>query len=121
RLEELTGRRKVSKTVPFEVNAWWQNRSFHNYADHALSTGFHEALTQLLEWSDEHPSAIMCAEAVWWRCHRRIISDWTLAAGIPVTHILDEDQAKPAELSAGAVVDDNHRVTYPADSIPPKW
>ncbi|MGO1765264.1 MAG: DUF488 domain-containing protein, partial [Brevibacterium yomogidense] len=66
----LTGRRPVSKTVAFEANAWWQNRSFHNYADHALSDEFHEALEELRSWGAEKRVAVMCAEAVWWRCHR---------------------------------------------------
>src|SRR5690554_5198594 len=60
RIEALTGRRPVSKTVPFAINAWWQNRSFHNYADHALSTAFREGLRLLLDWSDSRTTAVMC-------------------------------------------------------------
>ena len=59
----LTGRRPVSKTIPFEVNAWWQNRSFHNYADHALSEEFRDALEELRSWGSEKRVAVMCAEA----------------------------------------------------------
>ena len=69
RLEGLTGRRPVSHTVPFETNAWWQNRSFHNYADHCLSEDFRTDLDTLIEWSKIQRLAIMCSEAVWWRCH----------------------------------------------------
>jgi len=114
RFEALTGRRPVSKTVPYEINAWWQNRSFHNYADHALSAEFGEAIEALQSAAENGPLAIMCAEAVWWRCHRRIISDYLLAAGETVQHIMGEGPASPAALSEGAVVKANGIITYPA-------
>lgn len=113
RFEGLTGRRPVSKTVPFETNAWWQNRSFHNYADHALSSEFGEALQSLRETGRARRTAVMCAEAVWWRCHRRIIADYLLAAGEQVLHLLGPGQATLASLSEGAVPRDG-AVTYPA-------
>lgn len=113
RLDALTGRRPVSKNVPFEVNAWWQNRSFHNYADHALSTGFHESLATLRELGSQRRTTLMCAEAVWWRCHRRIIADHLLARGEEVLHILGKNQLKSAELSKGAVISDTYGVSYP--------
>lgn len=115
RIEALTGRRGVSHTVPFEVNSWWHNRSFHNYADHALSAEFRDGLAQLREWGHATPSALMCAEAVWWRCHRRIISDHLIAHEETVLHIMGPGDAKPAELSAGAQIDAAHRVTYPEE------
>ncbi|MGX1703159.1 DUF488 domain-containing protein [Microbacterium sp. NPDC055357] len=108
----LTGRRSASKDVPREVNAFWQNRSFHNYADWALTDEFHDALEQLRAWSLERPTAIMCSEAVWWRCHRRIVADHVLAAGDEVRHIIGA-KITPATLTAGAVIDSNGRVTYP--------
>ena len=108
----LTGRRPVSKTVPFEVNAWWQNRSFHNYADHALSEEFHEALEELRSRGAEKRVAVMCAEAVWWRCHRRIIADHLMARGDAVQHIMGPGSTMDAKLSDGAVVDDD-AVEYP--------
>ncbi|MBD7994582.1 DUF488 domain-containing protein [Arthrobacter sp. Sa2CUA1] len=114
RLEALTGRRPVSKDVPFEVNAWWENRSFHNYADHALSAEFREALEELLGTAASSRTALMCSEAVWWRCHRRIIADHLLVRDAEVCHILGKGQVKPAELSAGAVVDTDRGLTYPA-------
>jgi len=109
----LTGRRPVSRDVPFEVNGWWQNRSFHNYADHALSAQFRDALAELREVARTRRTAVMCSEAVWWRCHRRIIADHLLAAGEDVRHILGETSVDAAQLSDGAVVDDDGRVTYP--------
>lgn len=111
--QALAGRRRVSKTIDFEVNAWWTNRSFHNYADHALSPEFAEALEQVRELAAHRPLALMCAEAVWWRCHRRIIADHLLARGEQVLHVIDHQPAKPAELSPGAVVSADPQVTYP--------
>src|SRR5699024_12574887 len=72
RLGGLTGRRPVSRTVPFDTNAWWQNRSFHNYADHCLSEEFRTDLATVIDWSRTARCALMCSEAVWWRCHRRL-------------------------------------------------
>ncbi|GGO65747.1 hypothetical protein GCM10010910_23620 [Microbacterium nanhaiense] len=115
RIPSLTGRRPVSRDVPFETNAWWQNRSFHNYADHALSSEFREGLAGLRAASAERRIALMCSEAVWWRCHRRIIADQLLAHGAEVRHILGEDHTDAATLSAGAVVGPGRLVTYPAD------
>ena len=113
RLPELTGRRPVSRTVPFEVNALWRNRSFHNYADHALSDGFRADLGRLRALGRERRTAFMCSEAVWWRCHRRIIADHLLAAGDDVTHLMGAGRADAAELTDGAVVDDDGSVRYP--------
>ena len=114
RAEGLTGRRPVSRTVPIETNAWWENRSFHNYADHALSEEFRLALAELREWGSAHRAAVMCSEAVWWRCHRRIIADHLLAGREQVRHILGKDHIDPAQLSPGGVVAVNGTVTYPA-------
>lgn len=116
RLEGLTGRRPVSREVPFEVNAWWQNRSFHNYADHALGQEFAEALKELRRAAAARPTAVMCSEAVWWRCHRRIIADHLLAAGNGVRHIMGAGQVQPAELSLGAMIGPDREVIYPAEA-----
>ena len=114
----LAGRRNVSKTVPFDVNANWQNRSFHNYADHALGQEFADALAELRRHAAETPTAIMCSEAVWWRCHRRIIADHLLARGDEVEHIMglrsDGAQISEAKLNHGAVVGKDLLVRYPA-------
>lgn len=113
KLEPLDGRRTVSKEIPFEVNAWWENRSFHNYADHALSQEFTEALTELRDAGSSQHTAVMCSEAVWWRCHRRIISDHLLAHHVHVLHIMGPGKTVNAQLSAGAVLDENTAVRYP--------
>lgn len=116
RPEELTGRRPVNRDVPYDVNAWWENRSFHNYADHALSEGFRLALAELREWGHARRAAVMCSEAVWWRCHRRIIADHLLAHGEDVRHILGPGHIDGAQLSLGAVVGPHGEVTYPVES-----
>lgn len=112
--DALAGRRLVSKSVPFEVNAWWQNRSFHNYADHALSDEFQSTLTDVCP--PGRRIAIMCSEAVWWRCHRRIIADYLVAGGREVQHILGPGRVSVAELSAGANIAPDGSLTYPATS-----
>lgn len=112
RLAELGGLRKRS-TVPPEVNALWRNRSFHNYADHALSEEFRIGLAKLQTISTEHPTAIMCAEAVWWRCHRRIVADQLLDEGRSVLHLMSETQITEAVLTPGAV-GDGLGLHYPA-------
>jgi len=110
----LTGRRGRDHGVADEVNGWWQNRSFHNYADHALGEEFAEALTELRGWARSRTVAVMCSEAVWWRCHRRIIADHLLARGDTVAHVMGAGDPQPAQLTEGAVVDAGHPVTYPA-------
>ncbi|MGB3324305.1 MAG: DUF488 domain-containing protein [Mycolicibacterium fortuitum] len=110
----LTGRRAVSTEVPFEVNGWWKNRSFHNYADYAMSDGFRRALAELRELGRTSRIAVMCSEAVWWRCHRRIIADHLISHSETVRHIIGPGHVDTAQLSAGAVTGPAGTVTYPA-------
>jgi uncharacterized protein (DUF488 family) len=112
-VRELGGLRGKSHTVAPEVNGLWRNQSFHNYADYALSDGFAEGLAHLLDLASRQRCAIMCAEAVWWRCHRRIIADYLLERGITVTHLMWPAKAEPASLTPGAVPRDG-AITYPA-------
>jgi len=77
----LGGLRPRQKQIPAGINAFWQNQSFHNYADYAMSREFQSSLEELRGLGHAKPCAIMCAETLWWRCHRRIISDYLLAAG----------------------------------------
>lgn len=107
----LEGRRPVSTTVPFETNAWWENRSFHNYADHALGREFSVSVQSLVAQADHERMALMCSEAVWWRCHRRIIADHLMARRARVLHIVES--VSEAELSPGAVIGPECQVTYP--------
>jgi len=112
RIAALGGLRGRSRDVPPEVNGYWENQSFHNYADYALSDEFAAALDQLLELSAGRRAAIMCAEAVWWRCHRRIIADYLLARGRTVIHLMGAGRTEPARLTPGADVRDG-RIDYP--------
>lgn len=104
RIAELGGLRKKSD-VPPEVNGLWRNRSFHNYADYALSESFRDGLASLMEVAVERRTAIMCAEAVWWRCHRRIVADYLMMDGKQVFHLMGDDLVTPAKMTVGAVED----------------
>lgn len=100
------------------VNGLWRNRSFHNYADYALSQAFAEGLEDLIETGRRERCALMCAEAVWWRCHRRLIADNLLARGATVLHIMGRGRLEPARLTTGARVDAEGTVVYPAWASP---
>jgi uncharacterized protein (DUF488 family) len=113
RISELGGLRGRSKTVPPEVNGYWENQSFHNYADYALSDDFESALEQLMATAAEQRTAIMCAEAVWWRCHRRIIADYLLLRGRSVIHLMGEGRTEPARITPAAREREG-RLVYPA-------
>ena len=116
RIAELGGLRGRSKHVAPDVNGFWENQSFHNYADYALSDEFARGLDRLTSLAAERPTAIMCAEAVWWRCHRRIIADYLLIRGWKVIHLMGEGRTEPAKLTPGARERDGHLV-YPAATV----
>ncbi len=116
RIEELGGHRDQSKTVPPEVNGYWTNQSFHNYADYALSAEFHLGLLQLMRLSLEQRCAIMCSEAVWWRCHRRLVADYLLHDGRNVFHLMDSARADPARMTLAARPK-GAALVYPADAL----
>jgi len=99
--------------VPDEVNGFWSNRSFPNYVDCALSDDFRRGLV-VLGLSDETCCAIMCSDAVWWRCHRRIVADYLLLAGRSVFHLMGNDRIEPAKMPPpGRVTGEG--LTYPAE------
>jgi uncharacterized protein (DUF488 family) len=114
RIDGLGGRRPKSKTVPPEVNAFWNNQSFHNYADYALSEEFRAGLDQLRALARTRRCAVMCSEAVWWRCHRRFVADYMLSEGREVFHLLGDDRVEPAKINPAArkVAE---RLVYPAE------
>jgi len=113
-IAELGGLRGKSKTVPPEVNGFWENRSFHNYADYALTEPFHAGLVQLISLGREQRCAMMCSEAVWWRCHRRIVADYLIARGETVFHLMGEGRIETVKLTEGAQIRDDGGVIYPA-------
>ena len=110
----LGGLRGRQREMSSDVNAFWQNESFHNYADYALSAQFHAGLEHLLEEGRKRRCAIMCSEAVWWRCHRRIVADHLIVCGETVFHIMGRGRLEPARLTQGAVVQPGGAVVYPS-------
>jgi uncharacterized protein (DUF488 family) len=115
RAEKLGGLRKKSKTIPPETNAFWENKSFHNYADYAMSEEFREGLAELIEIGHQQRCVYMCSEVLWWRCHRRIISDYLLAADELVFHIIDEKHIDQAHLTKSAHLTAPGILTYPPE------
>jgi uncharacterized protein (DUF488 family) len=112
---ELGGRRAHEPDIAPDVNAFWENQSFHNYADYALGGGFHSGLARLRELGRARRCAVMCAEAVWWRCHRRIIADYLLVSGEQVFHILGPNLVVPGSLTRVATPQPDGALTYPAE------
>ena len=112
----LGGRRGRQPNCPADVNAFWDNQSFHNYADYALGQEFQPGLARLREVGHAIPCVTMCAEAVWWSCHRRIIADYLLAAGEAVFHIMGPRQVELAHLTSGASAAMDGTLTYPGHS-----
>ncbi|HEY3916196.1 MAG TPA: DUF488 domain-containing protein [Stellaceae bacterium] len=99
----LGGRRgKRADGVP-SPHTLWRVETFRNYADYAETPEFRAAFDALAAMGRTSTPAIMCAEAVWWQCHRRIVADYLLAAGFAVEHIFDAKKREPATLTPGAV------------------
>lgn len=121
REKDLGGLRGKTAGVDASTNGLWRNASFHRYADYALGQDFAVALSRVLAEAELRNVVVMCAEAVWWRCHRRIIADYALARGHFVDHIMPDGHLMPASLTLGASVTGegsvSASVTYPlADS-----
>jgi uncharacterized protein (DUF488 family) len=114
----LGGLRGKRPGVPAETNAFWKNASFHNYADYALSEEFRSSIETLRALGHATRLAVMCAESLWWRCHRRIIADYLIASGEEVFHILGVDQIEPARLTPESRVERDGRLTYPKNMQP---
>lgn len=103
-IPRLGGLRSADRSgLPPETNGFWENQSFHNYADYALTPVFRDGLAELVALGASRRCAYMCAEAVWWQCHRRIITDYLLAAGHDVFHVLSEAAPEPARLTPEAI------------------
>jgi uncharacterized protein (DUF488 family) len=96
---ELGGRRRAR---PDSRNIAWRNESFRGYADYMDTAGFRGAIERLIELARSRRAAIMCAEAVWWRCHRSLISDYLKASGTEVIHIIDTERAEPHPFTSAA-------------------
>jgi uncharacterized protein (DUF488 family) len=115
--EALGGRRSGAKAdaAVASPNDLWREAPFRAYADYAATPDFRDALDALRDLAKDRTVAIMCAEAVWWRCHRRIIADYLLAGGAEVVHILDKGKLEPARLTEGAAPRPDGTVLYAAD------
>jgi uncharacterized protein (DUF488 family) len=99
---ELGGRRKAK---PESKNTAWRNESFRGYADYMETEGFRKGIERLLTLANKAgPAAIMCAEAVWWRCHRALISDYLKARGIEIIHIVDANKTEPHPYTSAAQI-----------------
>lgn len=112
RLEALGGLRHTTKA---SVNGEWKNASFRGYADYMQTDAFEAGIADLLALAEETPTAIMCAEAVPWRCHRSLVGDALVVRGVEVLDIMTAKSAKPHTLTSFARVDGT-RVTYPPAS-----
>ena len=118
-LEDLGGRRSAPKTGQ-SLNPGLKSPGFRNYADYMQTEQFRTAAGRLLLIASAKPAAVMCAEKLFWKCHRRLLSDYLVAQGAIVEHIMDSSRLQPHKLSEGAVITDALNVIYPvADNDTP--
>jgi uncharacterized protein (DUF488 family) len=108
-LEALGGRRPKRRDE--SPNRGLENPGFRNYADYMLTDEFREGVEKLLEVARQKRTAIMCAEGLFWRCHRRLVSDFLVANGVTVQHIMPSGELRPHKMTSGAVVEGG-QVTY---------
>ena len=112
--EALGGRRKGSGGSP--RNLGLRNESFRNYADYMATEEFHEAVGRLMELARQKRSAFMCSEGLFWRCHRRLVSDYLLARSIAVQHIMPDGELRPHTLTGGARIDGGELIYPPPEA-----
>lgn len=111
-MKPLGGRRHHPKGAPPSLHTYWRVEAFRNYADYAETPDFNAAIDELIQRGAERRVTIMCAEAVWWRCHRRIITDYLVARGVEVLHIMGPGKVEQATLTPGAQVLPNGTLRY---------
>jgi uncharacterized protein (DUF488 family) len=114
--KDLGGRRNKQMPPEQSPNVALRNDSFRNYADYMLSPQFHQAIERLVERAQKANTAIMCAEYVYFRCHRMLVSDYLLSQGHTVLHILDDKPPKPHNLTKEARIVDGQLV-YRGDRL----
>jgi len=111
---ELGGKRKAK---PDSRNTAWRNASFRGYADYMETEQFQKGIERLLDVASETgPTAIMCAEAVWWRCHRSLIADYLKVRGVEVMHILGANKIEPHPYTPAARIV-NGELSYATESL----
>ena len=115
-LRELGGLRGHRKDQGPSSNTYWENLRFRNYADYTATATFRAGLAELIVLGCTQICAIMCAEAVWWRCHRRIVADYLISEGERVFHIMGAGKVEPARLNPAAVRQHDGTPVYP---VPP--
>ena len=108
----LPGLGGLRRRTPSSPNGGWKNASFQGYADHMLTPEFERSLEDLLKLARGHRAALMCAEAVPWRCHRSLIADALVVRAVVVEHILSASRTQPHVLRPWAKVQGT-RITYP--------
>jgi uncharacterized protein (DUF488 family) len=114
-LKSLGGRRRAREDSP---NLGWRNESFRGYADYMQTDAWRQALNDLLDLAKRERPAIMCAEAIPWRCHRSLIADGLSVRGVEVLHITGRSDAVPHRLTSFARIEED-RIIYPAlDTLP---
>jgi uncharacterized protein (DUF488 family) len=113
-LESLGGRRGKKRDGSSMANLGLHNAGFRNYADYMLTPEFWEGAEKLLEIARRKRTALMCAESLFWRCHRRLVSDFLITNGVAVQHIMPTGELRPHALTTGAVIEGG-RVTYPGE------
>ena len=111
-LPELGGRRRPR---PGSHNTVWRNESFRGYADYMETEDFRAGARRLLELARRKRTAVMCAEAVWWRCHRALIADYLKAAGVRVQHIEDGTKSEVHPYTSAARLKDGRLSYSPAE------
>jgi uncharacterized protein (DUF488 family) len=109
----LGGRRGAKKGAPSR-NRLWRVEAFRNYADYAATPAFGAAIDTLERFARERPTAFMCAEALWWQCHRRLIADYLIARGWTVMHLLGRGERQEGTLTPGGLALDDGTIEYPA-------
>lgn len=108
-MKSLGGRRKAQPNSP---NTAWRVEGFRAYADYMETSAFASAIAQLIDLARERPTAYMCAERLWWQCHRRLLSDALAVRGLDVVHILEANKTEPHHLTEFLRVTDGH-LLYP--------
>jgi uncharacterized protein (DUF488 family) len=111
-MKELGGLRPKAKN---SANMGWHNESFRNYADYMQTEAFAEGIEKLIKFASQKPTAIMCAEAVPWRCHRSLIGDALLVRNVRVCDIMSKTSTKDHTLTSLAV-SEGKKLTYPSDN-----
>lgn len=111
-IKKLGGLRKTTKD---SVNTGWRNKSFRGFADYMQTPEFEEGLQELISLAEKNVTAIMCAEAVPWRCHRSLVGDALLVRGFEVKDIFSEKKETDHQLTSFAEVD-GQKITYPSEN-----